>query len=117
MFILSHFQHPTAASHFPPCGTIKPNAKEVINELYDAGHEIIIWTCRCDEPAEMAKQFLDGHGIKYHKFNEHMDRLIEQYGNDTRKIWADIYIDDKQLGGLPDCWLEIHNILKTKHII
>ena len=107
----------TICTHtYPECGTLIDGAKEVINKLYDEGFGIIIWTCRMDKPAESAKQFLLDNGVKYHKFNEHMDYLIEHYGNNTRKIFADIYIDDKNLGGLPS-WDEIYKILKEKHKI
>lgn len=110
------FDGTIADSKYPDCGELRPDAKEVINHLHYLGHEIIIWTCRCDEPAEKAKKFLDDHGVKYHKFNEHMDRLIKEYGNNTRKIFANVYIDDRQLGGLPECWLEIERILHEKHL-
>ena len=116
MIIAIDFDGTIADSKFPDCGTIKPNAKEVINTLFEAGHEIIIWTCRFEKDEHAAKEFLDNHGVKYHKINEHMDWAIEKFGNNTRKIFADIYIDDKNVGGLPD-WLEIYNILKTKHLI
>jgi hypothetical protein len=117
MIIAIDFDGTIAELNYPECGALKLHAKDVINRLYDRGHEIIIWTCRWDEPLGLCKTFLHEHGIKYHKINEHVERLIEMYGNDTRKISADIYIDDRQLGGLPDCWLEIEHILHEKHLL
>jgi hypothetical protein len=116
MVIAIDFDGTIAEHTYPECGKIKPHAKEVINRLYNAGHEIIIWTCRWDHPMELCRQFLAEHGIKYHKLNEHVDWAIEMFKNDTRKIFADVYIDDRQLGGIPDCWLKIEKLLHKKHL-
>jgi hypothetical protein len=96
---------------FPNSGKIKPNAKEVINRFYDEGHHILIWTCRANERLEIAKKYLIECGIKFHLINENLPSNIEQYGGDTRKMSANIYIDDRQLGGIPDDWLEIERLL------
>ena len=97
---------------FPNSGTIKPHAKEVINRLYDEGHHILIWTCRTLENAKTAKRYLIECGIRFHLINENLPSNIEKYGGDTRKMSADIYIDDRQLGGIPDDWLEIEKIIR-----
>ena len=97
---------------FPNSGTIKPNAKEVINRLYDEGHHILIWTCRSFDRLETAKNYLIECGIRFHLMNENLPSNIEKYGGDTRKMSADIYIDDRQLGGIPDDWLEIEKIVR-----
>ena len=97
---------------FPNSGIIKPNAKEVINRLYDEGHHILIWTCRAFENAKMAKKYLIECGIRFHLMNENLPSNIEKYGGDTRKMSADIYIDDRQLGGIPNDWLEIERMIR-----
>ena len=97
---------------FPRSGTIKPNAKEVINRLYDEGHHILIWTCRAFDRLETAKEYLKECGVKYHLINENLIHNIEKYGGDTRKQSAHIYIDDRQLGGIPDNWLVIEEMIR-----
>ena len=96
---------------YPNIGTIKPHAREVINNLYNEGHFIIIWTCRSGHHEQMASMYLREMGVKFHHINENHPENIVQYDSDSRKIFADIYIDDKQLGGLPESWLEIETIL------
>jgi hypothetical protein len=96
---------------FPNSGTIKPNAKEVINRLYNDGHHILIWTCRSKENLETAKKYLNECGVNYHLINHNLPTNIEKYGGDTRKMSAHIYIDDRQLGGIPDDWLEIEKMI------
>lgn len=112
MIIAIDFDDTIAYTLYPEIGEMRGDAKEIINKLHEEGNEIIIWTCRWDEPLEIAKEWLKEMDIKHHHINEHMPRLIEKYGNDTRKIYADVYIDDKNLGGIPDDWNEIYNILK-----
>lgn len=97
---------------FPNSGTIKPNAKEVINRLYNDGHHILIWTCRAKENLEIAKKYLIDCGVNYHLINHNLPSNIERYGSDTRKMSADIYIDDRQLGGIPEDWLEIERLVR-----
>lgn len=78
---------------FPLIGELKPYAKEVINRLFDKGHEIIIWTCR-SEPRDIKnmKDFLDNNGIKYNRINENSRRVT--FGC-WPKIYANMYIDDR----------------------
>ena len=99
---------------YPDIGKEKPNAKTVINRLYDAGHKIVINTCRANLPAANAYGWLVDNGIKFHTFNENLPELIEKYGSDTRKMSGDIYIDDKNLYGIPDDWEVIYEIIIGK---
>ena len=103
---------------FPEVGAMKKMAKHYINKLYDEGHKILINTCRSGLYEGMAETFLKENGIKYHYINSNLLYLIENYGQDCRKISADIYIDDKCLMGLPDTWEEIYNrvfLINLKH--
>lgn len=99
---------------YPNIGAIKPHAREVINNLYNQGHTIIIWTCRSGEHETMAADYLRSLGVKFHHINENHPDNIAQYDSDSRKIFADIYIDDKQLGGLPESWLTIDEVLQEQ---
>jgi hypothetical protein len=77
------------------------SAKECINELFDDGHQIIIWTCREGIYAEEAEKFLKQLEIKYHRFNKNCPERIAFFNSDPRKIGADLYIDDKGILGIP----------------
>lgn len=99
---------------YPKVGEMKPEADIYINKLYDEGHHILIHTCRCGEHEQDAKEFLESKGIKFHELNNNIPHLIEMYANDSRKLSADIYIDDKCLMGIPDTWKEIYDIIQIK---
>ena len=102
---------------YPEIGREREGAKEFINKLYEEGYAIVINTCRTDEgefkAAQMARDFLKIRGINYHTFNENLPHLLEIYGCDTRKISADVYIDDKCLFDLPT-WEQNYNIIKAR---
>ena len=97
---------------FPEIGNLKPGAAEAINQLYDDGYTIIIWTCRTRVNKARAVEFLAKNGIKWHYFNESSIENLRVYDwVDTRKVYADLYIDDKTLHKLPT-WDEIYWIVR-----
>ncbi len=90
-------------------GTIIRDAKKYINRLYGEGHYIIIWTCRGDISLVNMINWLDEQGINYHKVNENAYMKIIGF-KPSPKIYYDLLIDDKILGGLPS-WKEIYEII------
>lgn len=98
---------------YPKVGEERKGAKKYINRLYKKGYGIVINTCRTNEAACAALKFLKKRGIKYHYFNTNFPHLIEEYGNDCRKISADVYIDDKCLFEIPS-WKNKYKIIKNK---
>ena len=100
---------------FPGIGKMVPGAKEAINELYAMGYEIIIWTSRTHIRMLEAVEWLAKNGIKYHRINESSPANLRMYGNvDSRKIFADMYIDDRGLHPLPP-WPEIMETVRDRH--
>jgi hypothetical protein len=99
----------------PKDGEIADNCIEVIKYLYESGHKLILNTCRIKEDLQNALIFLDSHDIlKYfYKINENCPEDIKYYNADCRKISADVYIDDKNLGGFPG-WLRVKEEVDKK---
>lgn len=86
----------TSGETFPEIAPIRDGAKRVINNLatkYECC--ILIFTCREEGPAGMAAQFLRDEGVIFMHFNENCHRRIEFWNCDSRKLGADLYIDDK----------------------
>jgi len=84
------------------------HVKTVIDELHDAGHYIIIWTCRRGKDLKNAIKYLDDNKIYYDKINENMpDEDIKT----SNKVFADYYIDDKSFPPKDINWHEIDNQL------
>lgn len=62
-----------------------------------AGARMILYTCRNGEHLEAAVEYCRAQGLEFDTVNENLPELIEAYGGDTRKINADIYLDDKAI--------------------
>jgi hypothetical protein len=96
---------------FPEIGKLLPGAVKAIRQLKEDGHKIIIWSCRSlKEHIDEAKYFLNYYEIPFDAFNRSIKGAtkIETFP----KVYADVYIDDRQLGGLP-AWKDIYNIIKN----
>ncbi len=80
---------------YPDIG--KPNMPliELLRGLRSEGCQIILWTCRCGRELEQAVQWCEKFDLKFDKVNRNTDEILEKYGSDSRKIYADVYIDDK----------------------
>ena len=92
------FDHTISKTNWPTILGLRSGAKYFINKLYNSGkYYIIIWTCRNDEHEADAFVFLQNNGVNFHSINRQHPHLVEYFQNDTRKISADIYIDDKGL--------------------
>ena len=105
---------------FPKIGKLMDGAKEAINELYDKGCYILIWTCRNNHepdhpewtqaPISAVRQFLMDEGVKFHGINQQQPGL--GFYLESRKIFANVYIDDRNLGGFPGWQYTKHAIDK-----
>lgn len=59
------------------------------------GHIIILWTCRTGQRLKKAVTFLRQNGFMPNFINQNAPQAIAMLKADPRKIYADIYIDDK----------------------
>ncbi|MCR5596214.1 MAG: hypothetical protein K6G12_10215 [Lachnospiraceae bacterium] len=59
------------------------------------GNKLILWTCRCGDRLMEAIDWCALQGLFFDAVNENLPEIIDMYGSDSRKITADLYIDDK----------------------
>lgn len=108
-YFVIDFDGTIAYDSYPNIGELIPGAKETILKIKELGGEIAIWTCRSGESAINAKNFLIENNIPFDYFNKPFKHYMDLYGegkDNTRKIYGDIYIDDKSLhfGGKAVDW-------------
>lgn len=89
----------TISDEFPDIGEVN---LEIINKLItlkDNGDKIILWTSRNGDPLDQAVNFMkDKFGLEFDAINKNIPGLVDQFdGPESRKIFADYYIDDKML--------------------
>lgn len=110
MILAIDFDGTLHMGQFPEIGIPMPYAIEKMKQLKADGHYIIINTCRCDADLLKAINWMCRKGIPFDCINENHPENVEKYNSDSRKIYAHIYVDDKQVGGLPP-WDEIYNYI------
>ena len=85
---------------YPKIG--KPNifAFETLKKLQSEGYRLILWTYR-------------RNGVEFYAVNSSFEGEIFDGETQSRKIDADLFIDDRNLGGFPG-WGEVYNIISEK---
>lgn len=68
-----------------------------VKTLKAAGHKIILWTSRSHADLENAVEWCQMQGLTFDAVNEPLPEQIAKWNNDTRKVYADYYIDDKAM--------------------
>lgn len=94
---------------YPEIGKEKLFAFETLKELIKQKHQVILWTYRAGKELDDAVEFCRDNGVEFFAINknypeEHYDPTI------SRKIDADLYIDDRNLGGFPG-WSHVWQML------
>lgn len=101
MIIAIDFDGVIVRDAYPAIGRPLIDMQDVMRLLFQHGHILIINTCRTGKHAEEAKYTLDKMNVSYHLFNQNHPERITEYDLESRKISADLYLDDKNLGGFP----------------
>lgn len=94
---------------YPKIGKPKLFAFKTLKALQDRGDQLILWTYRAGKELEEAVEFCRKNGIEFYAVNKNYP---EEVYDETisRKIIADIYIDDRNVGGFPG-WSNIWQML------
>lgn len=87
-------------NEFPKIGKIIPEAEEFIRELHARGNKWILYTMREGESLQQALEFLAMIDLLPDAVNDNLPEMCQFYGNNPRKIFANVYIDDHNAGGL-----------------
>ena len=94
---------------YPGIGEPRIFAFETLKRLQKDGHRIILWTYRCNTRLDEAVLFCKENGIEFYAVNKSFPE--EEFNGDvSRKIMADLFIDDRNIGGILG-WGEIYQML------
>ena len=94
---------------YPKVGNAKLFAFDTLKKLQENGHRLILWTYRNGKMLEEAVAFCKDNGIEFYAVNKSFpeEQFDPKY---SRKINADIFIDDRNVGGMLG-WGEIYQEL------
>ena len=114
MIIAVDFDGTIVEHRYPSIGREIPFAIETLKKLAKEGHRLILWTVREGRLLEEAVQFCRERGLEFYAANKDFPEEDRTKNNHfSRKLKADLWIDDRNVGGLPD-WGTIYRIIKEK---
>lgn len=113
MIIAVDFDGTIVEHKYPKIGKEIPFAIQTLKMLQQHGFRLILWTSRHNKELDEAVRFCKTKEIEFYAVNKNYPE--EKYDNkSSRKIIADVYIDDRNFGGIPS-WGEIYNnLIKNK---
>lgn len=111
MIVSVDFDGVLHSGEYPKIGIASADAVNYMRKIAENGHYIIINTCRNGDLLVDAVNFLLNAGIPFNRVNDNCPYNMAKYGSNTRKIYADLYIDDHNVGGLPS-WEEIYKYIE-----
>jgi hydroxymethylpyrimidine pyrophosphatase-like HAD family hydrolase len=95
---------------YPAIGKEMLFAFATLKELQKKGHKLILWTIRTGELLEEAVDFCRQNGVEFYAVNKNYpEEVLDQ--NTSRKLNADVFIDDRSLGGFigwSEIWQTLH---------
>ncbi len=113
MIIAVDFDGTIVKHKYPAIGKEIPYAIETLKLLKEKGHKLILWTYRSGKDLEKAVEFCEKKGLTFHAVNNNFEG--EEFDNTySRKIYADLYIDDRNLVGIPE-WEVIYKLITEKN--
>lgn len=80
---------------FPEIGLPHYDMVSFVRRLQDSGIETILWTSRIDDRLEEAVKWCEDRGLHFTAINDNTPSNKEQYGTNPRKVYADVYMDDR----------------------
>lgn len=98
---------------YPNIGKPQVFAFETLKKLESKGYRLILWTYRHGEKLQEAVEFCQKNGIEFYAVNSSYEGEIFDGNTQSRKLDADIFIDDRNLGGFPG-WGEVYEIITQK---
>ena len=111
MTIAVDFDGTIVEHRYPAIGNELPFATETLKMLIAEHHKLILWTVREDELLQEAVDWCKERGVEFYAINRDYPEEVASHNRSySRKIKADYFIDDRNLGGLPD-WGLIYQMI------
>lgn len=111
MVIAVDFDGTIVEHRYPRIGKPIPFAIDILKQLQNEHHILILWTVREGELLQEAIDYCKDQGLEFYAHNSNFPE--EDRSKGSRKLSADLFIDDRNFGGLPD-WGIIYRAISKK---
>ena len=114
MTIAVDFDGTIVEHRYPKIGKEIPFATQTLRMLIADRHKLILWSVREGKLLEEAVGWCRERGIEFYAVNKDFpEEDLEKNQHFSRKLKADIWIDDRNIGGLPD-WGTIYQMITER---
>ena len=111
MLIAVDFDGTIVEHRYPEIGEEVPFATETLRMLRNDGHRLILWSVREGKLLTDAVEWCRQHGVEFYAVNhDYPEEKNENNPYFSRKLKVDVFIDDRNVGGLPD-WGTIYQMI------
>lgn len=110
MIIAVDFDGTIVEHEYPKIGRPIPFAIETLQQLQKDGHTLLLWSVRSGSLLQEALDYCESKSVKFYAANKNHPE--EDPTKASRKLDAEIFIDDRNIGGLPD-WGVIYHAIKA----
>ena len=114
MVIAVDFDGTIVEHRYPSIGREIPFGIDTLKKLSYERHKLILWSVREGKLLDEAVAFCRERGLEFYAVNRDYPEEEKNLNNHfSRKLKADVFIDDRNLGGLPD-WGIIYEMINRK---
>ena len=110
MLIAVDFDGSIVEHRYPEIGPVIPFAIQTLTMLQKEGHRLVLWSVREGKLLEDAVDFCRERGLEFYSVNSNYTEAQTDHQNFSRKLKADVFIDDRNVGGMLD-WGSICRII------
>lgn len=111
MIIAVDFDGTIVEHKYPAIGEEIPFATDTLKMLIREHHKLILWSVREGKLLDEAVEWCRQRGVEFYAVNrDYPEETINNNQHFSRKLKADVFIDDRNLGGLPD-WGTIYRMI------
>ena len=114
MTIAVDFDGTIVRHRYPKIGEEIPFATDTLRMLISERHRLILWTVREGRLLDEAIEWCKARGVEFYAVNRDFPEEDATGSGFSRKIKADLFIDDRNFGGLPDWGTIYHRIRAGK---
>ena len=113
MIIAVDFDGTIVEHKYPEIGAEIPFSIDTLKMLINDRHRLILWSVREGVLLEEAVEYCRKRGIEFYAVNKDYPEEKTTDRNFSRKLKVDMFIDDRNLGGLPD-WGTIYRMINER---
>ena len=114
MTIAVDFDGTIVRHRYPKIGEEIPFATDTLRMLISERHRLILWTVREGRLLDEAIEWCKARGVEFYAVNRDFPEEDATGSGFSLKIKADLFIDDRNFGGLPDWGTIYHRIRAGK---